>query len=168
MENSPEVWMPVPNYEGLYEISNHGRFAAIRKDGRFFRKLNDKTHYLSVSVKSMDGKPQKSLYIHTLVAHVFIKPRPDGLVVRHLDGNRYNNKVENLAYGTNAQNVADSVKHGIYKGSNNGRSIINESGAKAIKHLSQNGVTHKMLADSFGVTVQAIYAITSNRNWKDA
>lgn len=160
--------MPVPNYEGLYEISNYGRFAAIRKDGRFYRKLNDKTHYLSVSVKSIDGGPQKSLYIHTLVAHVFIQPRPDGLVVRHLDGNRYNNNVWNLAYGTNAENVADSVKHGIYKGSNNGRSIINESGAKAIKHLYANGVTHKMLSLAFGVSVQAIYAITSNRNWKDA
>ena len=168
MENSPEIWMPVPNYEGLYEISNQGRFAALRKDGRFYRKLNDKTHYLSVSVKSIDGKPQKSFYIHTLVAHVFIQPRPDGLVVRHLDGNRYNNKVENLAYGTNSQNVADSVKHGIYKGSNNGRSIINESGAKAIKHLYANGITHKLLSESFGVTVQAIYAITSNRNWKEA
>lgn len=168
MTNTPEIWKPLPNYEGLYEISNHGRFASIRKDGRFFRKLNDKTHYLSVSVKSLDGQMQKCFYIHTTVALVFIGPRPDGLVIRHLDGNRYNNHVSNLAYGTNAQNVQDSIKHGIYKGSNNGRAVINESGAKAIKFLAKNGVAAKTLAEAFGVSLATIYATTSNRNWKES
>lgn len=167
MLETPEVWKAVPNYEGLYEISNHGRFASLRKDGRFFRKLNEKTHYLSASVKSLNGGTQKCFYIHTLVAQVFIGPRPDGLVVRHLDGNRYNNHVSNLAYGTNSQNVADAVKHGTYKGSNNGRSVVNENGAKAIKFLSENGVSKKLLAEAFGVCLGTIYATTSNRNWKD-
>ena len=91
MDKPQEVWMPVPNYESFYQVSNYGKFAVIKKDGRVLRKLNSATHYLSVSCRDIDGTGQKNLYIHTLVAKVFLGDRPDGMEIRHLDGNRFNN-----------------------------------------------------------------------------
>jgi hypothetical protein len=51
-------------------------------------------------------------YVHSLVAEAFIGPRPIGLEVRHLDGDSTNNAVDNLRYGTHAENMQDRVKHG--------------------------------------------------------
>jgi hypothetical protein len=101
MLDPTEIWVPVQGYETYYEISNFGRFARLKNGERFFRKLNRRTPYLSVSLtKRPQDQVQKSLYIHQAVALHFLGPRPSGYVVRHLDGNRYNNHVSNLCYGT--------------------------------------------------------------------
>jgi hypothetical protein len=167
MSDLVEVWKSVPGYDGIYEVSNHGRFAVIKKDGRHLRKLNNKTPYLSVSAKAINNNKPKTFYLHQLVANVFIGNRPDNMVIRHLDGNRYNNKVTNLTYGTPEENYADTRKHKTHKGSNNGRSIFNESSAKAIKYLIEYGIKKQVLADAFGVSLMTIYAINSGRNWSD-
>ena len=168
MSNLSEVWAKVPDYEQFYEISNHGRFARLRPDGRMIRKLNSCTPYLSVSVKSLNKMPQKSLYIHTLVAKVFIGERPDGLVIRHLDGNKYNNRVDNLSYGTVQQNYEDVVKHKTHRHENNGRALLSERCVMAIKYLhAQKLVCSADLAKAFDITDSAICAIVKGRNWKD-
>lgn len=46
------------------------------------------------------------------MAEAFLGPRPDGLVVRHLDDDRTNNRASNLAYGTASDNQRDSVRNG--------------------------------------------------------
>jgi len=167
--NTPlEVWKPVPNYESFYEISNLGRVVSIKKDGKYFRKLNYATPYPSFSVKDIDGTGQKSLYVHKLVAKLFIGERPDGFVIRHLDGNRLNNCVSNLAYGTPRENYDDSIKHKACAGENNGRSLLNERSVKAIKILSQDFNLDKYdLAKAFDVSQATIHAILTGRNWKD-
>lgn len=59
-------------------------------------------------------KGGKSRYVtaHSLVAEVFIGPRPPGLDIRHLDGDKLNNHVSNLAYGTRTENMMDEVISG--------------------------------------------------------
>ena len=162
-----EVWAKVPDYEQFYEVSNFGQFAKILPDGRQIRKLNICTPYVSVSVKSLNGKPQKSLYIHKLVAKVFIGERPDGLVIRHLDGNKFNNRVDNLAYGTVEQNTKDSIKHKTHWHENNGRSLLTERCVGAIRYLyEQNSAKKTDLAKAFGVSISTIHAIITGRNWK--
>ena len=167
MSNLSEIWRPVPNYEGIYEISNHGNFAVLKKDGRVLRKLNSSTHYLSVSCKSLNGGAQKSLYIHRVVALVFIGNRPDGMVIRHLDGNRFNNRADNLAYGTVQQNYEDTIKHKTHKYENNGRALLSERCVNAIKYLhSQKLVKSSNLAKAFNVSNSTICAIVKGRNWQ--
>ena len=165
MDNLIEQWADLPNYESHYQISNLGNFCRKIKTGRVFRKLNTATHYLSVSLKDIDGKGQKTIYIHTMVAKLFISERPDGMVIRHLDGNRFNNKVTNLAYGYPEQNYEDSKKHGTFKGSKNGRAILNENSAKAITYLLTQGISVQMLADAFCVSTQTIYKIKYGQSW---
>jgi hypothetical protein len=162
-----EVWSKVPDYEEFYEVSNFGQFAKILSDGRQIRKLNVRTPYVSVSVKSLNGGPQKSLYIHKLVAQVFIGNRPDGFVIRHLDGNKYNNRVDNLAYGTVQQNALDSVKHKTHWHENNGRALLTERSVNAIRFLYQQKSINKTdLAKAFNVSISTIHAIIKGRNWK--
>jgi DNA-binding XRE family transcriptional regulator len=168
MSDLCEVWKPVPNYESFYAISNYGNFARIKKDGKYLRKLNSATPYLSVSLKDIDETGQKTIYIHKLVAQLFIGERPDGFVIRHLDGNKYNNHASNLAYGTPKQNYEDVKKHKIHAGENNSKALLNDKSVRAIRILnSEFQLTKHQIAKAFDVSQATIHAIIVGRNWKD-
>lgn len=168
MDSPVEVWKPVAGYEGAYEISSFGRFAATKNGERFIRKQNSATTYLSVSLKKMPGeKTQKSGYIHKMVAEAFIGKRPDGCVIRHIDGDRYNNRADNLCYGTPEENNLDDIRNNTHRGVNNGNSVLNEAAVRAIKLLIKHRVSQTEIAHSVGLTVSAIHAIKTGRNWGD-
>ena len=165
MVNSNEEWRPIPNYETRYHVSSLGRIAVLKNGELVGRKLNLATAYLSFSVSNGPGNPQSSLYVHQVVAIVFLGPRPPGSVIRHLDGNRYNNSAENLSYGTPQENSLDCVKHGTHKGSNNGRAKLDERDVLAIKSLISDNVSTLIIARAFGVAPPTIHHIKDGSNW---
>jgi hypothetical protein len=72
--------------------------------------------------------------VHRLVLEAFVGPRPDGLVCRHLDGNCENNRLDNLEWGTQAENARDRIRHGTQcRGLTNGRSKLTEEQVMAIR-----------------------------------
>jgi hypothetical protein len=166
MTDPSEIWVPIRGYEGIYEVSSFGRVSVIKNGERFIRKQNSSTHYLSVSFrKRPQDKSQKSKAVHQIVAEEFLGNRPEGNVIRHIDGNRYNNKVENLIYGTPEENIKDSIKHRVHKGEKNGNSLLNEMSVKAIKLLLKHNISQSEIAQCLGLTVSAIHAIKKGRNW---
>ena len=166
MTASPEIWKAVPEYDGYYEISNYGRFAAIRNNERFIRKINLATYYPTVSFrKRPEDACQKSRTVHSLVAELFIGQRPEGHVIRHLDGDRYNSKVENLVYGTVEQNINEAILHKSHKGRNNGRALLCEKGAEAVRMLIELGISQSSIARRLDVSIGTINAIKTGRNW---
>lgn len=105
-----EEWRPVPDFP-LYVVSNYGRIWSSRKtrgvEGRIMRLVPDDKGYMTTRLVNESGG--KTIKAHVLVAQVFIGPRPDGLQVRHLDSDKTNNALSNLAYGTQLENMADRV-----------------------------------------------------------
>jgi hypothetical protein len=167
MSNSHEEWKPVAGYEGIYEISSEGRFARIKNGERVVRKINKCTHYPSVSLlKRPNDKIQKSSTIHKLVATAFLGEKPEGHVIRHIDGDRYNSKASNLCYGTPKENAQDSINHGTYKGSRNGRSLLCERGVEAVRMLIEHGVSLTDIARRIDVSVSTVHGIKMGRSWK--
>lgn len=70
------------------------------------------------------NKKAASLLVHRLVCSGFHGPAPEGKpIVRHLDGDRFNNRPENLAWGTSSENARDTVRHGRSKGAENFRNL---------------------------------------------
>lgn len=59
---------------------------------------------------------QETRRVGPLVLETFVGPAPEGAVVRHLDGVLANDRLENLAYGTLADLVADELARGIREG----------------------------------------------------
>ena len=119
-----ERWKPVNGYEGIYEVSSHGRVRSVdrtvtRSDGqvrRFKGKVLsvclDKYGYQIVGLCNQ-GKCQTRT-VHSLVAEAFIGTRPEGTEVCHNDGRKTNNHVDNLRYGTRSDNALDKVRHGTH------------------------------------------------------
>lgn len=90
-------------------VSNYGRFYNV-KTKRFLTP----THGDSQGHKAIKTKT-KQAYAHREIAKAFI-PNPDNLpIVRHLDDDRSNNVIENLAWGTQKDNHNDAVRNGTYR-----------------------------------------------------
>jgi hypothetical protein len=105
-----EQWKPIAGFP-TYEVSSLGRVSRMRGGQR----------RILVGGCTMSGYRTVLLYnegvrtprrVHTLVAEHFIGPRPEGLEIRHLDGDQRNNAAANLAYGTHVENMQDVVRHG--------------------------------------------------------
>lgn len=113
-----ERWLPIPGYEGSYEVSDRGRVRSldrivVRSDGREIRckgkVLSQGVHpkgYLGVR---LCGKTKK---VHRLVLEAFVGPCPDGMECCHNNGIPGDNKLTNLRWGTRIENAADVRRHG--------------------------------------------------------
>jgi hypothetical protein len=112
----PDVrWKPVPGYEGLYEVSDRGQVYSVPhrgvRGGILAHRYNT-NGYPQVALIYENKRWNAS--VHRLVLLAFIGPCPEGLVTRHLDGNRANPRLENLTYGTPSENNRDCVRHGTH------------------------------------------------------
>lgn len=111
MSVTVEHWLPVPGYEGIYEVSNLGRIKSHHyREDRILRPGGHPSGHLFVNL-CRDGNPKRA-GVHQVVARAFVGERPDGYEVRHLDGDPTNNAATNLAYGTHADNMNDRRTHG--------------------------------------------------------
>ena len=110
-----ERWIPIPGHLG-YEVSDQGRVRSVDRivphpngdltlQGKVLKPVAGKRGYLAVTV----GRP---VTVHSLVTLAFLGPRPEGQEVRHLNGQRHDNRLENLEYGTKDENMQDMVEHG--------------------------------------------------------
>ena len=118
-----ERWKPVNGYEGIYEVSSHGRVRSldrtvtrsggqVRRKGKVLRATLNPGGYPVVSLYRQ-GRP-KNRYVHALVAEAFFGTRPKGMEVCHNDGDPTNNHLDNLRYGTSSDNELDKVRHGTH------------------------------------------------------
>lgn len=112
---SVEQWRPVAGWEGLYEVSDQGRICSIPRKG-----VRGGVLWASVKTRGYRGVTlcrggeRRYAWVHQLVIEAFDGPRPPGHQIRHLDGDRLNNRRENLSYGSASENMLDSVRHGTH------------------------------------------------------
>ena len=120
------VWKDIPGYEGIYKASNLGQIMTV-KTVRIRKLIVTPRGYKQVGL-SRDGV-SKTFRVHTLVALSFYGPRPDGLEVRHLNGDKLDNRLVNLKYGTRSENRLDIRQTG---GDKNYRAVRRSDGKEYI------------------------------------
>ncbi len=109
-----EVWVEL--YSGRYAVSSFGRCKTKTRGTNWvdMQPITMPSGYLTVGIYAVKGKPPTTYLVHRLVAQTFYGPAPEGKCdVRHLDGNKANNVLSNLAWGTRSENMQDVVKHRI-------------------------------------------------------
>jgi len=104
-----ELWKEIKDFEGLYSVSTLGNIFSI-KNNKLLKLKRTKKGYLTVSLNK-DGAT--SYYrVHRLVAHTFISNPSLLPLVRHMNNNRSDNRMSNLAWGTAQDNSDDRIIHG--------------------------------------------------------
>lgn len=125
-----ERWLPVPDWDGFYEVSDEGRVRSVNRvidHPRGPKRLRGVmltlvpvSHGYRVVELYRFGIPERH-YVHELVLTTFVGERPEGLEALHGDGDGHNNSLINLRWGTKSENGYDRVRHGNHHNANKTR-----------------------------------------------
>lgn len=128
--NTEEIWKPIPGHDG-YEASSQGRIRSIdcyvphrnrwgTEAPMFCRgkilkpESNRNDDYLRIAL----GQSTPNMTVHRLVCMAFHGEPEPGQCVRHLNDVKRDNRAENLAWGTNSDNMLDSRRNGTWSNQN--------------------------------------------------
>jgi len=156
-----EVWKLAPGHP-THLVSNKGRVAKILVTTKFNKK------HFAINI----GRRQaaKRVFIHRLMLEAFVGPPPTvKSVCRHINDVPDDNRLENLAWGTSADNAQDAIK--------NGRRPVNEnhqhaklSNADVLSIRARYDTVPRdrlgAIAAEFGVSVSHICGIGKRKFWK--
>lgn len=129
-----EVWKDIKGFEGIYQVSNYGRIKSIVKYNKLMKSALDKSGYLKICLTDFKHK-KHTFKVHRLVAENFLENEIGKEQVNHIDGNKKNNKVENLEWCTQSENMQHAFKNNLIfrgKGKESHR-------AKAVNQYSLDG-----------------------------
>lgn len=158
----------IPGFPGYYVTSEGRVFSRLDWRGYGVREVTPvegKGGYLKVRLRAPGGA-RVNRAVHRLVAESFLGPRPAGFQIRHLNGNHTDNRADNLAWGTAAENASDRDVHGTTaKGSRNGYARLSEGDIPHIRSLLRGGMSQREVARRYGVSQSAIYSINVGRTW---
>ena len=106
---------------------------------------------------------------HVLVAEAFIGPRPEGMQVNHIDGDKGNNHVSNLEYVTPSENVRHSIdvlKTERAPGERNANARLADADVRAMRSLHASGVPATKVGERFGINPTHAWRIATGRSWR--
>lgn len=174
-----EEWRPVVGFEGLYEVSSHGRVRSLERRvphkrngsqlvrGRILKLQPNNGGYLAVQMWR-DNQIHRRL-VHTVVAGAFMGSAPEGYEVNHEDGDKVNNRLSNLKYVTHSENNLHAYANGLNprSGERHRWSKLTADQVLEIRRLNaKEGLGCRRLARRFGVSKGTITLILNRTNWK--
>ncbi len=132
-----------------------------------WHKINpspNKDGYCQVNLWCL-GNP-KCRRIHTLVLTAFAGPCPEGMQACHIDGNRQNNRIENLRWGTIQENIDDRERHGnTARGERHGNAKLNRELVEEAKRLRLAGWTFIKIARHVKISKRQVMRVIKGEAW---
>ncbi len=180
-----EVWKDIPNFEGYYQASTMGRIRSLdreieKRDGRggidryvrlgkiFNLKYKKNRRYTSVRL-SKDGKTN-SYAVHRIIAITFINNSENKPQANHINGIKSDNRVENLSWMTNSENVNHAIETGLnnsVRGESHGSCKFKNEDITNMRNMYKTGnYTYKQIGLLFNATVARVSEIIRRKTWK--
>lgn len=174
-----EVWKDITNYNGYYQVSNHGRVRSItrtvlnngvlsKRKGKMLSPRKERYGY--TSVRLYRNSASKSRTIHRLVLEAFGKKQPSPLhECNHKNGIQNDNHINNLEWLTHAENIQhsfDELDRHPARGEASGNVKLTANDVRKIRRLyATNKYTFTKIGKQFGVYRTTISRIINNKTW---
>lgn len=163
MSTINESWGSIKGFSE--EFSSLGRVRRIKHGVWIQRKLNTKHGYVQMKFRC-EGQV-KFHYVHVLIAKAFIGEKERGIQVNHINGNKSDNRLENLEYCTVSENHKHAFRMGLksHKGAKHTQAKLNDIRVLTAKLAKMRGVSSRALADIYGVSRASIDDAVLGRHW---
>lgn len=180
-------WRPVLGYEGVYEVSDRGRVR--RCDGyhgskRHLKPAPNRSGYLNVNLsRYCKGR---TFFVHRLVCEAFLGVRPDGMTINHKNGQKTDNRLENLEYMTHANNMRHAMvvinsmlptrargkdngsiakPERLVRGSDVATAKLNAKVVRQIRAMLAGGMKQRDIASAVGISQTQIWRVKAGLSW---
>lgn len=173
-----EEWRDVPDYEGMYQVSDLGRVKSLqRKTERIHSKsriklvkeiirkqTKEKDGYLQVCLKK-DLKV-KTFKTHRLVATLFISNPENKPQVNHKNSIKTINDVFNLEWNTSKENINHALDFGLMpRGEKSYKTILTEKQVLEIRKIGKS-ILQREIGKMYGVSEETIGLILRRKTWR--
>ncbi len=175
-ETIREVWVPIPDFPG-YEISDLGQVRSFLGHGdyRINQTITSNSRVLSpcfagkyahLTLRNAAGRHTR--LVHRLVLLSFIGPPPHPTWhASHRDGNRANNRLNNLRWLSVGDNNRERAEHGTMPiGEKNKASKLTENDVFELRRLFKAGAKKSQLAKRFGINESTVARAIFKITWK--
>jgi hypothetical protein len=171
---TPEVWKRLTGYKHAYEISDTGNLRRLLANGRWKPvkgRVSTRGGYRQYSLRLPDGTMTQP-YGHQLVLTAFVGPCPDGLVGRHENDTPLDNRLSNLSWGTQKENIHDAIRNGTLRnppvmlGTEHPNAKLNPDQVREIRRMANEGMDHGRVGAIFGIQRANVWSIANRRIWK--
>jgi len=115
------------------------------------------------------NKKLKTFKVHRLVAEAFILNDNNNPQVNHIDGNKQNNKINNLEWVTNKDNIVHAYKNGLITPANGETHHNSKLTVKIINEaykLKNDGLSYALIAKKFNVNKSTIMRALKGETWR--
>jgi hypothetical protein len=149
IDDSPECWLPLKNFEHAYEISNLGRVRLIinwksHKSGYVMHPNKDRLGYKRYHLTDKNGE-RRSYSAHRMMYETFIGEIPPGYDVDHINNQKGDNRLINLQLLTHRENVIKGRRDAnfiIPRGSKSKSAKLDENKVKFAAYITRaKGIT---------------------------
>ncbi len=160
-----ETFKSIVGYPG-YEVSDQGRVRSWKgPQPRILKLFKPRQGHWHASL-SPSRYALTCASVYRLVLTAFVGPPGEGRKVRHLNGDRSDNRLANLRWGTEAERVADKMAHGTSnRGSGNPATKLSEETARELKTRMEDGERVVHLAREFSLQYQTVYNLKNGNTW---
>jgi hypothetical protein len=178
-----EIWKSIVGYDGIYKVSNLGRVKSLSRvvlsasgSGKGCRRTLPerilKQHPTGKGKYPGVGLHKDSVILSTTVHALVFKSfceNPNGLPeINHIDGNKSNNRYDNLEPSTRLQNVRHAIATGLSPsmvGESNIGVKLKEKNIVKIRSMFREGMSQTQIAKRMGTTFQNIHCIVRRKSW---
>lgn len=168
-----EIWKDVEGYEGLYQVSNLGRIRSLDHDvihishykGSILKPdTSDRYPYPNLTLCKPNPRRTIRKNLHRLIAETFIPNPLRKPYVNHIDGNKANNRIENLEWTTPSENQQHAFRIGLRQV---GEKVKNAKLTdNIVREIRVSPLGKYKLAKKFSVSPTVIHRIRNGQGWR--